>query len=225
VPLLHRYRDLRLVVPPSVFAPRSDAGMLLDAVRAQASRRRGRALDLCSGSGVLAVSLARDGADVWAVDTSPLAALAVSLNARLNGVRVRVARGDLWRPLAGRRFDLVVCNPPYVPTPPGARRRPGSQAWEAGADGRLVLDPLCDGAAAHLEPGGELFLCQSSFAGAERTLERLRAGGLDADEVASHPGPLGPIAAERAGYLAERGLLASEQEGERIVVVRARRPA
>jgi len=115
--VLTRFRDLRLFTPPGVFAPRSDAGVLLDAAL---PRLRGDVLDLCSGSGVLALAAAPHAASVLAVDMSRMAAGTIRVNSLLNRRRVEVRRGDLFAAVGSRRFDVILTNPPYVPTPPGA---------------------------------------------------------------------------------------------------------
>jgi release factor glutamine methyltransferase len=218
--VLTRFRDLWLLTPPGVFAPRTDAGMLIDAA---AERLRGDVLDVCTGSGVLAISAARAGTSVTAVDISRRAVLATRANARLNNVHMEVLRGDLYTAVAGRQFDVILSNPPYIPAPPGARRQVGSHAWDAGTDGRMVLDPLCRGAAHHLKPGGEALIVHSSLASVERTLELLSDMGLEAGVAAVQVGPLGPIARARARYLRDIGVLDDDMV-ERIVVARGRKP-
>src|SRR2546423_4834218 len=109
--------------------------MLADIVEREPLARGARVLDLGSGSGVLAVAAARKMAEVTAVDVSRRAVTTTWLNARLNGVSVRAARGDLFAPVRGERFALIVSNPPYLPSahggpPPGAAR-----PWEAGRSG------------------------------------------------------------------------------------------
>lgn len=213
---------MRLVVPPGVFRPPSDAYMLAEVLREHAPG--GRVLDVCSGSGILAVSAALAGAmEVTAVDVSRRALLATRLNARLNGVRVRTRRGDLLRAVPGERFDVIVANPPYLPAvcedPRGLER-----ATEAGPDGRLFVDRLIDEAPDHLDPGGALLLVHSSINGTARTLERLERAGLEPDVAARHHGPLGPILTARAPALEERGLLAPGQRDEDVVIVRGRVP-
>jgi release factor glutamine methyltransferase len=181
-------------------------------------------LDLCTGSGVLAVSAALAGArSVTAVDVSRRAVLTARLNGRLNGVRVRARRGNLLDAVPGERFDVIVANPPYLPAvedePRGLLR-----ATEAGPDGRRFVDELIDRAPDHLRPGGVLLVVHSSVNGVEPSLERLEETGLDPDVAASHHGPLGPILSGRASVLEERGLLAPGEREEDVVIVRGRVP-
>src|SRR5437763_789552 len=90
--------------------------MLAEVLRTATLPPRASVLDLCTGSGALAIAAARRGArEVTAVDVSRRAVLAARLNARLNGVHVRVVHGDLYAPLRRARFDVIVSNPPYVP--------------------------------------------------------------------------------------------------------------
>jgi release factor glutamine methyltransferase len=220
--VLTRFRDLRLVTPPGVFAPRSDAGVLLDAA---VPRLRGDVLDLCAGSGVLGLAAAPHAASVLAVELSRTAAATIRLNALLNRRRVEVRRGDLFAAVGSRRFDVILTNPPYVPTPPGARAALGARAWEGGPRGRDLLDRICAGAAAHLRPGGEVLIVQSALADVGRTLELLRGDGLAADVIAEQQGPYGAIAQSRMDYLEAAGLVADPREPERVVVVSGLRPA
>src|SRR3546814_16107919 len=121
-------------------------------------------------------------------------------------------RGRSFAPVAGERFDLIVSNPPYVPSPREELPTRGpSRAWEAGLDGRAVLDQLCDEAPGHLVPGGAILLVHSSLIGDDATVERLQRAGLTSVEVIErHRGPLGPLmpAPQEAGPLP-----ASSEEG------------
>jgi release factor glutamine methyltransferase len=179
-------------------------------------------LDLCTGSGILAIHAATRGATrVVAVDVSRRAALAVRLNAALNGVHVDARRGDLFGPVAGERFDLIVSNPPYLPSPaPDLPRRGLARAWEAGPRGRVFIDRICSQAPAHLRPGGRVLIVHSSLCSELETVQRLTEAGLAAEVVARYPGPLGPILSARAPWLRDQGLLEGEDEREDIVIVR-----
>jgi release factor glutamine methyltransferase len=217
---------VRIITLPGVFQPHSDSWLLAEQLRAQTLPPRAAVLDLCTGSGLLAVCAARRGArDVTAVDVSRRAVWTARINARLNGTRVRGVRGDLFDAVGTRRFDAILSNPPYVPAESDELPGRGPQrAWDAGLTGRLVLDRICDEAPAHLRPGGFVLLVHSSVCDGDETLERLRRGGLDAEVVARRRGPLGPLLTARVSALEARGLLAQGRREEQMLVIRGRRP-
>ena len=215
---------MRLVTLPGVFAPISDTRLLAARLRAERPVTQTRVLDLCTGSGYLAVVAALAGAgDVTAVDLSRRAVLSARLNARLNGVRVRALRGDLLAPVRGERFDLIVSNPPYVPAVDDALPERGSaRAWEAGRDGRALLDRVLAEAAGALAPRGSVLVVHSSVCGEQATLDRLRHAGLAAEVLDRVRGPLGPLMRERAGMLVARGLLPTDAREEEVLVIAGR---
>jgi release factor glutamine methyltransferase len=215
---------MRLAPLPGVFRPRPDTWMLAAHLCAELRDRQGAAvLDVCTGSGALAVTAALGGAGaVTAIDVSRRAVLSARLNARLNGVRVRARRGDLFDPVAGARFDVIVSNPPYLPADRDELPRSGPErAWDAGRDGRALLDRICGAAPGHLRPGGALLLVHSTLIGAEQTVRRLAAGGLAVDVLERRRGALGPLLAARAPQLEARGLLRPGQREEELLIVRA----
>jgi release factor glutamine methyltransferase len=212
---------MRLVILPGVFRPRSDSWMLARQLCARI-RPGASVLELCTGSGAIAVGAAMAGAGrVTAIDVSRRAVLTARLNARLNGVRVRALRGHLFAPVAGGRFDAIVSNPPYLPAEGDELPSRGPErAWDAGRDGRVLLDRICREAPAHLNPGGFLLLVHSSIIGYERTAELLEHGGLRVDVVERRHGPLGPLLTARAPLLEARGMLAPGVREEDVLVVR-----
>lgn len=216
---------MRLITLPGVFTPRSDSLMLADVLE-EHGPAGAAVLDLCTGSGVLALRAAAAGArEVVAVDVSRRAVMSVRMSARAEGLHVRAVRGDLYAPVAGRRFGLVVSNPPYLPAPEAALpRRGASRAWEGGHDGRAVLDRVVAGAPAHLAPGGALLVVHSSLCGVDATLRAMGAAGLRPEVLRREDGPLGPLALARAPMLERRGLLAPGERREEVVVVRGRAP-
>jgi release factor glutamine methyltransferase len=180
-------------------------------------------LDLCTGSGFLALTAAQHGAArVVALDVSRRALLSVRLNARLNGVKVETLLGDVFEPVAEQRFDLIVCNPPYVPGEDLPKRGP-ARAWEAGPDGRAFLDRICAQAPGHLKPEGVLLLVHSEVCGERATTAALRREGLEVRVVARQRGPLGPRLRTRAEWLHERGVL-NDPNQEELLVIRASLP-
>ena len=213
------------MVFPGVLRPPSDAA-LLGGVMARHDLAERTVLDLCAGTGILGLTAARLGARATAVDLSRRAVANARLNARLNRLSLEVLRGDLFGPVGGRRFDLIVSNPPYIPAPPGDGPRGEARAWDAGPQGREFLDRICERAAEHLRPGGRVLLVHSSLARPEETERRLAAHGLEPTVAATHDGSLGPVALERLGYLRSIGV-ADDSLRERMVVVegRARQPS
>jgi release factor glutamine methyltransferase len=246
---------VRLVTPPGVFRPISDTWLLADALDREPLPPGARVLDLCSGSGALAIRAALRGRgkggddrrrevaagdgprlevaagdgprrDVTAVDVSRRAVATIRLNALLNGVHVRARRGDLLDAVAGERYDAIVSNPPYVPAPTDELPARGlARAWDAGRDGRALLDRICQEAPDHLRPGGVILLVHSSLLGFEPTAEALAHGGLDVDIVARERGPLGPLMNGRRAHLEAVGLLEPGCTEEDVLVVRGRKPA
>jgi len=216
---------MRVATLPGVFRPRSDSWLLAAHLRAEMTGLppAPSVLDVCTGSGAIAIAGAQAGAGaVTAVDVSRRSVLTVRINARLNGVRVRALRGDLFAPVAGERFDAIVSNPPYLPSEDDELPRHGPQrAWEGGTDGRLVLDRICAEAPAHLRPGGFLLLVHSSVCGLEPTVQRLEGAGLTVEVLERRRGALGPLVSARAPLLEARGILAPGEREEDMLVVKA----
>jgi release factor glutamine methyltransferase len=212
---------MRVARLPGVFRPRSDTWLLAAVLRRQPRLRGGAVLDVCTGSGALAVAAALAGArSVTAVDVSWRAVLTARLNARLNGVRVEAVRGDLLAAVPGRRFDVIVSNPPYLPSDdPALPARGRARHTEAGTGGRALLDRLIDAAPAHLTPGGVLLVTHSSVNGEQRTLDRMRAAGLEPAVSERRTGELGPLLAARAPQLERKGLLARGARDEEVLVL------
>jgi release factor glutamine methyltransferase len=214
---------VRLVSIRGVHRPVSDTWLLADALASEDPRGCSVA-DLCCGSGVLAIAAALAGArSVLAVDISMRAVLATRLNAALNRCRVRAGRGDLIGALGTQRFDLIVCNPPYVPSQTDELpRHSASTPLDGGRDGRALIDRVCREAPGHLNPGGRLLVVQSSICDPARTIALASESGLEAGEVRRVHGRLGPVMKARGPMLRERGLL-THADSEDLVVVRARR--
>ncbi|MEU7057154.1 HemK2/MTQ2 family protein methyltransferase [Streptomyces sp. NPDC046197] len=214
----------RLVLP-GVYAPQDDTALLAEALSDERCEPGTRVLDVGTGSGALALEAARRGAEVTAVDLSWRAVWTARLNAWLRCLPVRIHRGNLFGPVRGRSFDVILANPPYVPAPDtGHGPRGRSRAWDAGRDGRLVLDRICHDAPTLLRPGGVLLLVHSAVSAPDRSLSLLRGAGLKAAVARRRWIAFGPVLRAREGWLRERGLLAAADDREELVVIRAERP-
>jgi len=154
------YVDRRVIVPRSHIA-----GLLGKKLHPGTVSR---VLDLCTGSGCLAILAARafPRAQVHAADVSAAALAVARINVKRHRLqkRVRLVRSDLFDRLRGERYDLIVSNPPYVAAqamrrlPPEYRYEPGL-ALAAGRDGLDLVARILEQAPAHLAPGG-LLVCE-----------------------------------------------------------------
>jgi len=174
------YREffsLRFEVGPGVFIPRPETETLviecltiLKSLAAdETSSRPMRLLDLCTGSGCIAISIAVNATDasVVAVEKSPQALAFARRNAQRHNVAARVAifEGDLVEPLdAKQRFDIIVSNPPYVTTQEVTRLQPDVRNFEphtaldGGPAGFDIVDRIASAASKRLHPSGWLLL-------------------------------------------------------------------
>jgi ribosomal protein L3 glutamine methyltransferase len=163
------YVDERVIVPRSFIGELldshfggEDASLIDDAAQIES------VLDLCTGSGCLAIlaSLNFPNAEIDAVDVSKDALEVAARNVGDYGLedRVTLHRGDLFGPLGGKHYDLIISNPPYVDAqgmvalPRECRAEP-KLAFDGGADGLDIIKEILDGAAQHLTPHGGL-LCE-----------------------------------------------------------------
>jgi release factor glutamine methyltransferase len=219
-----------ITAPQGVYAPQEDSRLLIDVMEKAGLAQGKRVADLCTGSGVIAINAALQGAsNVSAFDICPKAVRCARTNALTTGVEVDVHLGSWARAVEFGPYDVVVSNPPYVPHDPDAadlvpHRTGPSRAWNAGRDGRMVLDPLCAAATDLLADGGTMLLVHSEFSGPRQTLAALAAAGLDAEIIAYQWIPFGPVLTARAQYLEAVGLLDPGRREEELVVIRADKP-
>lgn len=193
VPLQHltgtaAFGPVTLQVGPGVFIPRPETEAMLEWVTAQRLAARPVIVDLCTGSGALAVALARHrpAARVLAVDDSEAALAYARRNAE--GTAVELVRADVTEPglLAelDRRVDLVVANPPYIPDDidlePEVAQHDPPHAVFGGADGMAVIAAVIRLAGRWLRPGG-LFAVEHDDTTSSRTVELVCNTGLFED--------------------------------------------
>jgi ribosomal protein L3 glutamine methyltransferase len=187
-------RGVPFYIDERTIVPRSYIGEILDDELFEALIDPGKvkfALDLCTGSGCLAILAAMrfPKAKVDAADLSKDALAVAKKNVALHrmGRRVRLAQGDLFAPIAGKRYDLIVSNPPYVDAkgmrglPPECRHEP-SLAFDGGKDGIAVVRRIIEQAGRHLTSHGGL-LCEVGRCrpALERAYPRMRFLWLDTE--------------------------------------------
>lgn len=215
---------MSLTRPPGVYRPQDDTWLLAEALAEAGIRPGADVLDVGCGTGALSIAAAStQPRSITAVDVCRRAVWAARVNTRLRGVRAKIRHGDALAVAAGRTFDLILANPPYVP---GRAERPRgrNRAWDAGLDGRVQLDRVCVNAPLLLAPGGTLLVVHSGLCDEEKTLRLLRGGGLKATVVGRADIPFGPVMRSRRHELVELGLITPEQSTEELVVIRGDQP-
>jgi release factor glutamine methyltransferase len=188
------FRGLEFFVNPSVLVPRPDTEVLVEAVleKWRLWNKTGmegetiRALDLCTGSGAIAVSLKNEmpGLEVWAADISAGALETAMTNARRHQMAesIRFCQGHLFEALPVElKFHVIVSNPPYIPSaeierlPPEVQREPRI-ALDGGEDGLGIIREIIAHAPDYLEPRGTLLLeaAPEQMKSISQTLEKNR---------------------------------------------------
>jgi carbamoyltransferase len=147
----HRYMllaDDKLDEEPVMYIGMDSHGLVQTAPRTVCDRL----LDLCCGSGIQGIVASRYAARVVAVDLNPRAVRFARFNARLNGLKnYEVRLGSVYEPVEGERFDVVLANPPFVPSP-----EMGLAFRDGGVRGEAILRKIVSGAVEHLTPMGRL---------------------------------------------------------------------
>ena len=157
------FRDAAFYVNENVLIPRFDTEYLVEAVLERVKKPQAVALDLCTGSGIIAISLKRAHPD-WQVSASDLSDKALEV-AKINGARLEAAvewkQGDLFAPWAACTFDIIASNPPYISETeykdlaPEIHKEP-LMALVGDNEGLQFYERLTTEAAHYLKPGGWL---------------------------------------------------------------------
>jgi len=160
------FLGIKISVDKRVLIPRPETELLAATIlQHMAQVRCGSALDLCTGSGCLAIAMAKQ-VDGWKIHGSDISSDALQLaheNATRADAAVTWRCGDLLSPWVGSKFDLIVCNPPYVALSwlqqldPEVRQEPGLALF-AGPAGLDVIDLLAGQVTKFLNPGGRFYM-------------------------------------------------------------------
>ena len=173
--VVEKIRQQPILVLPDVFNPRLflTGELLAGQIEGGLIPADARVLDLGTGSGIGAVFAARHGATVVAVDINPLAVKCARANAILNGVEndVDVREGDLFGPVAGQTFDIVLFNPPYF-------RGEAGPGIEQALFFENTHERFADGLGSHLAPRGSAILILSTVGSCAQYVQALSEAGF-----------------------------------------------
>lgn len=174
-------------------------------------------LDLCTGSGFLAIMVSDKVKKVTAIDINPFSVDCAILNVKLNELtNVEVRLGDLFEAVdQSEKFDLIISWPPIFPTPVEKRRKDWvGIATEGGEDGRSVIDKIILNASKFLNKNGRLQILHAWYANIEKSMEMLKNNGFNVSVTAECYFPLGQISYERAEHLTTLGYPPIERDGQ-----------
>ncbi|WP_400227092.1 HemK2/MTQ2 family protein methyltransferase [Methanomethylophilus alvi] len=162
------YKDgLDIAEDPEVYPPSEDSIFLTESLDIRIGEK---VLEIGTGSGIVSIQCALNGADVVCGDINPRAVALARRNAAANGVDIDVRETDVYSNIEGR-FDTIVFNLPYLPVEDEGEL---AKAWSGGPDGLGPLPRLLEGAPEHLLPDGRVVVVVSSLmdrAGLDKTLE------------------------------------------------------
>ena len=172
------YYGLQILLDENVYEPAEDTFLLAETVKVRPGER---ALDVGTGTGLIALLMAKKARYVLGVDINPKAVELARKNARLNGIKnVEFKVSDLFERVEGK-FDVITFNAPYLP---GRPEEPIDFALVGGERGREVIDRFIAEVPDYLSAEGRVYLVQSSITGIEETLKRFEDAGLSAEVVA-----------------------------------------
>jgi release factor glutamine methyltransferase len=200
--------------PPQEVAalrPSEYTAALIQVLKARRALVRGASVvEIGSGSGVVLAAVGELGAASLCgvdIESAAVASGALLLHGLGHGDKVEMHRGDMWRPLEGRRFDIAAANLPQFPMEPVgyAGRLP---SWSAGGpDGRRLLDRFLRGLRDHLAPGGRAIITHNGFVDLEVTRDLVAREGLSLRVAMT---VLITLSAEKLELMSDNVLLAEE---------------
>lgn len=184
---MQEYKEIKYQTHPQVYEPAEDTFLLADNLQVE---RMSRALEIGTGTGLIAIIAARKARAVIATDINPHALDCTLKNIITNkSYNMELRKGDLFEPVKEEKFDLILFNTPYLPTDEDETVSDElDAAWNGGLSGREVIDRFLAQVKDHLNPGGKVQMVQSSLSGNEETMKKLEELGFIASITAREKG-------------------------------------
>jgi len=152
--------SIKIEVDEGVYPPSEDSYLLLQYL----DIGKEKMLEIGTGTGIIALHAAKKGADVTAVDKNGKAVSNALRNAKANGINMTVKQSDLFSNVDGR-FDVIVFNPPYLPS------EETEEAWEGGREGIEIAERFLSEAPEHLNPGGRIYMVLSTLGNVKKLVD------------------------------------------------------
>ncbi len=171
-----------------VYDPSDDTFLVMEH-----AQPHGTILEMGTGSGIISIYFSLKGFDVLGVDINPHAVECAKSNASMNRCGAMFRQSDLFAAVP-ESFDTIMFNPPYLPTEDNFQ---GSEQWDGGSDGFLVIRPFLHKVTDHLRSGGNVFLVLSSFTEIDSFIQEF--SGLSFEKVSSISFPFETLSLYRIG--------------------------
>jgi release factor glutamine methyltransferase len=180
---MQEFMDIEYQTHPQVYQPAEDTYLLAENLQVE---KRCKVLEIGTGTGIIAIIAAKKAQMVIATDINPHAIDCAIKNIIINQTfNVELRKGDLFEPVKGEKFDLILFNTPYLPSSDDETIKDElEKAWNGGVDGREVIDRFIKDVKNYLNTGGKIQLLQSSLSDYEKTLDILRKQGFQASITA-----------------------------------------
>ncbi|MDI3483699.1 MAG: release factor glutamine methyltransferase [Methanobacteriaceae archaeon] len=176
------YKNFKIQICENVYTPAEDTFLLADNLKV---KEGDDVLEIGTGTGLVAI-VAAEKANVTATDINPHAIKCAEKNAKINNKKIRILQGNLFEPVKGEKFDVILFNAPYLPS--SDEDLTGEiidKAWDGGEDGRTIIDRFIKEVKTHLRDGGKVQLVQSSLSNIEKTMQKLKDIGFHVEITAS----------------------------------------
>lgn len=190
-------------IPENVYPPSEDSFLLLESI---VLKPGDTLLEIGVGSGFIAIQLSKKAEKIVATDISPEALKTAIENAENNNVHnIEFRLGDLFTPIIkGEKFNLIVFNPPYLPTDEVDKINERIElAWNGGVNGRNIIDKFISTVKNFLADRGRVYLVQSSLAGIKETVNKLNKQRFKTK-----------IIARKKYFFEELAVIEAEKQGE-----------
>jgi release factor glutamine methyltransferase len=178
-----KYQGMEFQTCEKVYEPAEDTFLLAENLKI---KKTDRVLEIGTGTGIIAIITSKITENVIAVDINKYAIECARKNSHINQSNIDLRLGDLFDPVKGKKFDIILFNTPYLPTNEEERIDDELEAaWDGGPDGRAVINRFIGEVSDYLSPCGRVQLVQSSLSNVEETIGRLMEKGFSVSITAS----------------------------------------
>ncbi|MHA1796890.1 MAG: HemK2/MTQ2 family protein methyltransferase [Candidatus Helarchaeota archaeon] len=171
---LWTYLNVNYTIYKGVYEPSDDTFLLIDNLTINKGEH---VLELGTGTGLISIFAAQNTDRIVATDISLIALRCALKNFKLNGVssKIELRQGDLFEPIhPNEKFDLILFNPPYLPSDPREKNDTLTRSWSSGKDGRIIIDRFLQEFPNYLRSPGRVLLIQSSLSNPNKTIEIIK---------------------------------------------------